>query len=471
MTSRAAVAKVVGLKVRSLLAPTVLAAILLFLFGGPGVAGAGASLAGQTIMVDPGHGGRDPGAVDAVHGIEEATINWEVAWRLARILERDGACVVLTRAPHAEFAPKAGGPVRRYWSVRDRVAVANGSGASLLVSLHVNTFRDPQRKGLEVFYFPASTAGRELAESICHACRASLGTGNVRGEPYSILRYTAMPAVLVELGYLSNISEARQLLRPEYQQRLAETIAGGITDYIARASTRPARVGQAGRVAIVIDDLAGPAEKTGAEALFHLGFPVTVAVLPHYPSSWQLAKRAHRAGMEVLVHMPMEPEGKVPPAALGRGALLTTLPASEIKERVRRAIDSVPYAAGMNNHMGSRATADRRVMRAVMEVLKERGMFFVDSRTTGHSVALEVAREVGVPCLQSDFFLDDVEDEDYIRKRLYDVAARARARGRATAIGHVGHAVADTVAVMEAMKEELKLQGIKFVHVSELIRK
>ncbi len=121
----------------------------------------------------------------------------------------------------------------------------------------------------------------------------------------------------------------------------------------------------------------------------------------------------------------------------GEGAVEVGLGAAEIRSRVERALAVVAGARGVNNHMGSRATADAGAMRAVMDVLRPLGLYFLDSRTTADTVAEETARASGVPALRRDVFLDVVSEPEAIRRALDQAAARARAVGSAVAIGHV----------------------------------
>jgi len=126
----------------------------------------------------------------------------------------------------------------------------------------------------------------------------------------------------------------------------------------------------------------------------------------------------------------------------------------------------VPYARGMNNHMGSRATADRRVMESVLAALPD-GMYFIDSRTTGSSVAAAVARERRVRTASRSVFLDDVISEPAIRQQLRELAREAEARGVAVGIGHMYPA---TVRVLLAEVPVLRRQGFRFVRASEAVR-
>lgn len=217
-------------------------------------------------------------------------------------------------------------------------------------------------------------------------------------------------------------------------------------------------------MAIVIDDLGNDTVAVGRIAAWP--FPVAGAVLPALSGSAKAARDLESAGKEVLLHLPMEPEG-YPSVRPGPGVLLRAQDDSEIARTLERDLDSVPGAVGVNNHMGSAATADPRIMRAVARVLARRGLFFVDSRTTTATVAEQIAREEGVPSVSRRVFLDDVATEDAVQKSMAGLIARARAEGFAVAIGHPHPA---TLQVLEQELPKLQQEGVKLVRVGELVR-
>ena len=219
-----------------------------------------------------------------------------------------------------------------------------------------------------------------------------------------------------------------------------------------------------GLLAIIIDD-AGY-DLPGLQSFLDLPVPLTVAVLPNLPHSTEAARRVIAAGKDLIVHVPMEPDGNEDP---GPGAILTSLTAAEVRRRLEADFTSVPGAIGMNNHMGSRATADEAVMRIVLGYLKENGRLFVDSRTTAATAAPRVARELGMPILQRDVFLDDDTRADEIASWLSRSEEEARARGTAVAIGHVqNRAVAD---ILRAAEKTLASRGVRFARLGEVLVK
>ena len=217
------------------------------------------------------------------------------------------------------------------------------------------------------------------------------------------------------------------------------------------------------RLAIIVDDLGNDAEAVGRIASWR--FPVSGAVLPALPGSEPAARALERSGKDVLLHLPMEPKG-YPTVRPGPGVVLTSQSEEEIARVLESDLATVPGAVGVNNHMGSVATADRRVMQSVAGVLSRRGLFFVDSRTTEATVAREAAEAAGVPAASRRVFLDDTPAEDAIRKQLAEAVARARSEGSAIAIGHP-HPT--TLAVLEHDLPQLQAD-VRLVRVSELVK-
>ncbi len=228
--------------------------------------------------------------------------------------------------------------------------------------------------------------------------------------------------------------------------------------------TRPPAAPGVPRVAIVIDDLGN--ELAPAERIALWTLPVAGAVLPDLRWSAASAETLRRGGKEVLLHLPMEPEG-YPRVRPGPGLVLRSQADAEIERLLEDDLATVPGAVGVNNHMGSAATADARVMRAVVRVLSRRGLFFLDSRTTDATVAERVAEESSVPAAARRVFLDDIATEGAIHAQLDELVRRARQEGDAIAIGHPYPV---TLFVLEKELPGLAERGIKVVKVSELVR-
>lgn len=211
------------------------------------------------------------------------------------------------------------------------------------------------------------------------------------------------------------------------------------------------------RLALVIDDLGHNLNGLTRRALALPG-PVTFAVLPGLDRTARVLEEIHRAGKPAFLHLPMEPD----PGAgydAGEPQIRVGTEPNEIRAIVHACLDALPGVAGVNNHMGSRATASWPEMRAVMEVLAERDLPFLDSQTTPHSVAHLAATEFGVPNLRNDIFLDvDAEDPSLVLDRLDQLVAKARRRGWAIGIGHVNE---PTVAALEVFLPRIEELGIE----------
>ncbi len=203
---------------------------------------------------------------------------------------------------------------------------------------------------------------------------------------------------------------------------------------VIAAATAPEhpRPEKEGLVALVLDDAGYNLEEL--KAFLDLPGTFTVAVLPNLPHSREAARMVRAAGKDLILHCPMEPDGGENP---GPGALLVGLDPREIEARLARAFASVPGAQGMNNHMGSRATANEALMTTVIGYLKKEGRFYIDSRTTPETVGPRIAQSLGVPWAQRDVFIDDDSAPDRVRAAWSRGLDEARDRGSAILIGHV----------------------------------
>ncbi len=185
-------------------------------------------------------------------------------------------------------------------------------------------------------------------------------------------------------------------------------------------------------LAILIDDMGYDA---GIDRKFiDIQAPISFAFLPFAPNTEVLARYARKCGKDVLVHIPMEPENKrLNP---GPGVLTLEMDFDTLLETLRADLAAVPGAIGANNHMGSRFTTDTRAMETVLAYLKERGLFFVDSRTTRYTVAFDVARKLGLPCAQRSVFLDHTLSREAIRHEIRRSLKLAAEQGSVIMIGH-----------------------------------
>ncbi len=215
------------------------------------------------------------------------------------------------------------------------------------------------------------------------------------------------------------------------------------------------------RVAIIIDDL-GEHWRSGKRAI-ELPGPITYAFLPHTTHAVALANRADATGKEVMLHLPMQAmENK----ALGPGGLTLDMSREHFIQALRNGIDAIPHIRGINNHMGSLLTRHPGHMEWLMEELQQRGnLFFIDSRTTHHTVAEQIAREHHIPVQRRDVFLDDDPSPEAVAYQFQRLINKARREG--VAIG-IGHPYDTTLSLLEQRLPQLKAEGIKLIVVSEL---
>ena len=217
------------------------------------------------------------------------------------------------------------------------------------------------------------------------------------------------------------------------------------------------------RVAIIIDDL-GYQFDAGRRAI-ELPGPVAYAILPVTPRGEELALLANARGKEVLLHLPLESVAHSGPAE--PGGVTLDMSRAAFGAAFSDAIDSVPHAIGVSSHRGSLLTRHPGHMEWLMQEIAGRdGLFFIDSYTTHHSVALQIARESGVAAAKRDVFLDHERRKETVRQELERLKRLARERGAAVAIGHL---YPETLEVLEEELPALQDQGIELVPPSELI--
>lgn len=191
------------------------------------------------------------------------------------------------------------------------------------------------------------------------------------------------------------------------------------------------------KVVLVIDDLGN--DRESVDRLVGMKLPLNIAVLPYLPHSGYAARRAREEGMDVILHLPMEPKYSSGYTAddAGEGVLLVGYPISRVKEELRRNILAVPNVVGVNNHMGSKFMENEKLVETVMDELKTRDFYFVDSLTTPDSVGYEVAKKLGVKVLRRDVFIDDAnKGKDYTMDQIDRLVRIAEKTGIAVGIGH-----------------------------------
>ncbi len=234
--------------------------------------------------------------------------------------------------------------------------------------------------------------------------------------------------------------------------------SGGMTSKPAHAfrpSGRP-------KVVFVIDDI-GNHDKLKNQ-LRALGNKATYAVLPLLPYSRYFGEMSRSTHAEVILHLPLDTvQDKIP----GRGLIVDTMSEQDVLDMLARDLDSVPNYVGVNNHMGSRGTANRELMTIILTELKRRNLFFLDSYTTRESTVSSVARKIKLPILTRGVFLDNEDSKPYIRAQLREVRTLAREKGAAIAIGHY------RPKTLEVLKEEIpkfEKEGFEIISLKQMLK-
>jgi polysaccharide deacetylase 2 family uncharacterized protein YibQ len=289
---------------------------------------------------------------------------------------------------------------------------------------------------------------------------------SIRAESSRVLQ--ALNAVAVPAGLTEDAPlESREGLLLLYRHRGVATHTVHLHISLQPTSvpgTPPPRIALLGpaKLAILLDDLGS--DRSVADEIFALPYPLTISVLPDLAHSVEIAQEAARRGFEVMLHLPMQSIGKEQPEPQ---ELHSGMPASQVSSLVGQFLGEVPGVTGVNNHQGSQATSDAALMQELMPVLRERGLFYVDSRTTAATVAYDAARQDGVPAgFRNVPFLDDVEDKGAIEKQIALALRGARAKGEAIAIGHPHPA---TLQALREMLPKAEAEGVTLVFVSELV--
>jgi hypothetical protein len=215
-------------------------------------------------------------------------------------------------------------------------------------------------------------------------------------------------------------------------------------------------------VAIIIDDMGYEIEV--AENFLSLDCPLTYSILPQSPFQREIAQSAHDRGCQVMLHLPMEPR-EYPEVDPGPGALLTGMTTDERIGLLKSHLNAVPHISGVNNHMGSKMSADSAQMNQILSIVKKNKLFYIDSLTAADSRSGSSARLFQVPFARRDVFLDHVPEVEFIRGQLDRLVAVARKNGKAVGIGHP---YPETYKVLTEKLPEIKNQ-VRLVPASEIV--
>ncbi len=276
-------------------------------------------------------------------------------------------------------------------------------------------------------------------------------------------------AIEAELSRVAEFHHLQRVTRPgepglerfDYAMDGRRTQSIHLITPLPGAEAAAARAGQP-RLAVVIDDLGY--DRAQADSIFRLSYPLTISVLPHEANSGEIAEEAHRRGYQVMLHLPMASNAGDKDEAV---QLHPGMASADVDKTFTAMLDTVPYAAGVNNHEGSLGTADQKLMDDLMPLLHERNLFFIDSRTSAATVAESSAHAAGVAAARRNVFLDDDQSAPAIRKQFALALRDAREKGSALAIGHPHP---QTLAVLNEMLPEAGRQGVRLVFASDLAR-
>jgi len=242
----------------------------------------------------------------------------------------------------------------------------------------------------------------------------------------------------------------------------AEPVAGREP---ARKEAPPKKAAR-GQVALIVDDMGNSLE--ALDDLLNLKEAVTISILPYSPHAQETARIAHEYNLEILLHLPLESLNNHDTTLDTEGMITAAMSPEEIVQSFEASLARVPYADGVNNHMGSKFTADSSLMRTLLAPLKEKGLLFVDSRTTAQTVAYDEARRMGIPTVERNVFLDADADRGRIKSRLIELFKAAQRKGAAVGICH------PYPETLEALKANFALfadYGLEVVPVSRLAHK
>jgi len=233
---------------------------------------------------------------------------------------------------------------------------------------------------------------------------------------------------------------------------------------IEKPISKPTSKKSVGTILLVIDDF-GYRDDQVSDGFLDLGIPITCAIIPGHAQSRKFAQKANASGQEVIIHMPME--STVPESGEEDYKIKAGMISEEIEWRIREVFKDMPEAVGMNNHQGSKATTNGKVMTAMGSVLEQEGKYFLDSRTSSKTVAEQTMQNLGVPTTRRHVFLDNDSNQGLIKNQLDKLVTMAREKGMAVGIGH---ARPNTLAVLKKEIPELLAEGFKFEFVSQHVK-
>lgn len=306
---------------------------------------------------------------------------------------------------------------------------------------------------------PASTdlqaAGSWLQEKAAAAGLVSISGKNSK--------YKDWDAYKVEIGIAVKAGSGKKQFVTDTVYFFHNSNLHGEDKDVKKVQEKPESRKYSGKLAVIVDDCGY--DMSSVRTLLNTGLPLNFAVLPYKPYSSDVLEMIKSDGRVAMLHLPMEPVDR---SAMSEGSstICTDMSKDKILELTRKAINSLPGVSGVNNHQGSKATADSATMTTVLQELRNQDLFFVDSRTSSKSIARDKAVAMGVPTARNDIFLDNSSDVQAIRKQIYKAMDIAEKNGSAIAICH---ARPNTAKAWSMYAEEIKNTGIELVPITDLL--
>ena len=223
-------------------------------------------------------------------------------------------------------------------------------------------------------------------------------------------------------------------------------------------------------IAIVIDDF-GSEDRTGVDDILSLNIPLTCAIMPGMKNSSSDAETAYSLGHEVILHMPMEASVKLPDSWYGPKVIRNYFSKEQAVSLLDECLKSIPHAVGVNIHMGTGISRNKELLSAMMNYLKDKNMYFLDSKTVEDSMCPVSANETGMSLLVRDVFIENHNDHSlaFTTKSMQNAKTIAKEKGYAIVIGHVGpEGGINTISAIKNSIDEFRKEGIKFVKLSEI---
>lgn len=306
---------------------------------------------------------------------------------------------------------------------------------------------------------PAST-DLQAAGSWLQEKAAAAGLVSISGKDS---KYKDWDAYKVEIGIAVKAGSGKKQFVTDTVYFFHNSNLHGEDKDVKKVQEKPESRKYSGKLAVIVDDCGY--DMSSVRTLLNTGLPLNFAVLPYKPYSSDVLEMIKSDGRVAMLHLPMEPVDR---SAMSEGSstICTDMSKDRILELTRKAINSLPGVSGVNNHQGSKATADSATMTTVLQELRNQDLFFVDSRTSSKSVARDKAVAMGVPTARNDIFLDNNSDMQAIRKQIYKAMDIAEKNGSAIAICH---ARPNTAKAWSMYAEEIKNTGIELVPITDLL--